>query len=285
MGATIEKVRVNGIELAYEVRGEGHALVLAHFSSGSKEMWEDQLGPFAGRYRVVVYDVRGHGWSSAPPAADPHYTMEALVEDQRALLQHLGIEEAYLGGISMGGAIALQFALRHPQMVRALLLCDTTADIGDTTAPRSGAAEDHALAWMRSKGLGRLSQQTWLEWARPLGITRPDELAKGAQRHIERVQQMSVDGFVGAGYALRDHHVLDRLRELKMPTLILTGEHDFLRAGSEQLRAMLPDARYVLIKGAAHISSFWQPEKFSAAVLNFLADVEAGRAIAGYEER
>ena len=90
------KAKVNRIELAYEVYGEGFPLVLAHGYVASKEMWDAQIGPFMERYRVIVYDVRGHGESEAPPVDDPGYTLDMLVDDQKALMDHLGIEQAYV---------------------------------------------------------------------------------------------------------------------------------------------------------------------------------------------
>src|SRR3990172_5677407 len=121
----MSKAKVNGIELAYEVHGEGTPLVLAHGFTATKEMWENQIGPFSQRYRVVVYDARGHGESEAPPADDPRYSLDSFVEDQHALMEHLEIERAHIGGLSMGGMIAMRFALAHPQMTNALLLTDT----------------------------------------------------------------------------------------------------------------------------------------------------------------
>jgi pimeloyl-ACP methyl ester carboxylesterase len=188
----------------------------------------------------------------------------------------------------MGGAIALQFALAYPEMVRSLLLCDTTADIADTSEgqPQQPRASLTQLAeTLRGLDLRALTEQRWLQWAQPLGLTKVKELPEGVRRHIERVGGMSPDGLVGTGAALQGHHVLDRVSEIAAPTLILTGDRDFLRSGGERIKERLPDARFVLIKGAAHISSFWQPEKFTTAVLDFLADVEAGRPVAGNEER
>lgn len=280
--------KVNGIDIAYETHGEGEPLLLAHFSSASKEMWEEQLGPFSQRYRVIVYDVRGHVESAAPPAGDAGYTMDNLVEDQHALLEHLGIEQAFVGGISMGGAIALRFALKHPELVRALLLCDTTADIADTTGGEPMPEPDIAAAmvYIKRKGLTELTRKTWLAWAAPLGITTEEQLPAGPRRHIERAGGMSADSFVGCGRALSQHtSVLACLPGISVPTLVLTGEHDFLRSSGERLKERMPAARFVLIRDAAHITSFWQPERFTAAVLDFLGDVGAGRPVAGYEER
>src|SRR3990172_9078397 len=103
------KAKVNGIEIAYEVHGEGVPLVLAHGYTATQEMWERQIGPFSERYRVVVYDLRGHGESEVPAAGDPGYTLDMYVADQRALMEHLGIEDAYVGGLSMGGINSMPF--------------------------------------------------------------------------------------------------------------------------------------------------------------------------------
>ncbi len=282
------KVKVNGIELAYEVYGEGVPLVLAHGFTATKEMWDGQTGPFSKRYRVVVYDVRGHGDSQAPPADDPGYTLDTFVEDQRALMAHLGIAQAYVGGLSMGGMIAMRFALQHPEMVRALLLCDTAAGMAsDSPWYRQIEANRTAIeTFVRSQGVLAVMRNLYAQRAQLTGFSLPAELPAGVLRHIDRLQKMSVDGFLGGGRALGEQEsVLDRLSGIAAPTLILTGDRDYLRGASEQMEQRLPDARLVLIKDSGHGTCLWQPERFTGAVLDFLADVEAGRPVAGREER
>jgi pimeloyl-ACP methyl ester carboxylesterase len=109
---------VNEIDLYYEIYGEGFPLVLAHGYSTSINLWKHQIPLLSQRYRVVAYDVRGHGLSSAP-AGKAHYTLAHLVSDMHALLQHLGIEQAYIAGHSMGGATTAGFAATHPDMTKA----------------------------------------------------------------------------------------------------------------------------------------------------------------------
>ena len=106
-------VLVNGIRLHYRVHGRGTPLVLAHGFGATLDMWVGQIDPFSEKYRLVVYDSRGHGRSEAPRDWSS-YSLDDYVEDQRQLMDHLGIETAYVGGLSMGGMIALQFALTHP---------------------------------------------------------------------------------------------------------------------------------------------------------------------------
>ncbi len=283
------KAKVNGVELAYEVYGEGEPLILAHGYTASKEMWDGQIGPFSERYRVVVYDARGHGESEAPPADDPGYSLTTLVEDQRALMDHLGIERAYVGGLSMGGVIAMRFALAHPKMVRALMLFDTAAGIaGEGSAVVQALRANSAAieAFVRSQGVATLVRGLYAQRAATTPGFSPDGLPSGVLQHIEGLQRMNVDGFLGCGRVLGDQEdVLERLPEITTPALILVGDQDFLLGPSEQMKERLPDARFVLIKGSTHGTALWRPEEFASAVLDFLADVEAGRPVAGREER
>ncbi len=273
---------VNGIDIAYEIHGSGTPLVLAHGYTASKEMWRAQIGPFSERYRVIVYDTRGHGASTAPPADDPGYTFDTYVEDQRALLAHLGIDAAYIGGLSMGGGIAMRFALRYPQMTKALLLTDTAARDTSDQSPvnlRELWRSQHAMieTVVRSQGVAALMR--FLYGQATLAPGDPPDAAF-------EPPGLSPDGFLGAGEALfRQDDVLDRLPEITAPTLILVGEHDWLLGPSKEMHQRLPDARFVLIKGAGHGTCVWRPEAYTAAVLDFLTDVDAGRPVAGTEER
>lgn len=278
------RAHVNGIEIAYETYGDGYPLVLAHGYLASKELWDAQIGPFMERYRVVVYDARGHGESEAPPVDDPGYTMETLVEDQRALMAHLGIERAFVGGLSLGGMIAMRFALAHPAMVRALLLCDTSPGMG--TQGQWAANRALMEGVVRTQGVGPLVRGLYAQRPSAAAVQRPAQLPGGAVAFLQRLDGMSPDGCLGAARAAGEAaSVLDRLGEVAVPALVLTGDNDFFRAPSEQMAEHIPDARFVLIRDSFHGTCVWQPKKFSSAVLDFLADVEAGRPVAGREER
>lgn len=280
--------KVNGIELAYEVYGEGPPLVLAHGYLASKEMWDHQIGPFSEKYRVVVYDMRGHGESTAPPEDDAGYTMAALVEDQRALMDHLGIDDTYVGGLSMGGSIAMRFALEYPKRVRALLLFDTAAghtQAGQEMRRQWQSNHDLISTFIRGTGVAETLRSLYAQ-----GVQNPGggvaEAPAEVRAFMERMQNLSPDGFLGAGRALWEQDdVLDRLPEITAPTLVLVGEMDFLLDASKRMHQKLPGARFSLIKASGHGTPMWQPAKFTSAVLDFLADVEAGRPVAGSEER
>lgn len=273
------KANVNGIEIAYEVYGEGFPLVLAHGYVASKEMWDAQIGPFSERYRVVVYDARGHGETEAPPVDDAGYTLDTLVDDQKALMDHLGIEEAHVGGLSLGGMIAMRFALKFPKAVRALLLCDTSP--GMNTEGQWAANRQALEGVVRSQGvmgaMRGLAQASGLSRENP-----PPDIAA----FVQRIERMPADGFLGIARAVGEApSVLERLGEITAPTLILTGDTDFFRDASQQMHQRMPGARFALIHGSPHGTCLWQAEKFTSAVLDFLADVDAGKPVEGSEER
>lgn len=280
------KARVNGIDMHYAIYGDGPPLVLVHGIVSSTAMFDEQVGPLSQRYQVIVYDVRGHGETEAPPADDPGYSFETFVQDLRALLDHLGVDRAYVGGLSMGGMIAMRFALAYPERVRALLLFDTGAEPAGSLRGEMGNWEGRWEAIVeRARSQGVLQTMAWLYTQRGnelLGVRVPKEPPGGVRKLIMGLARMRVDGFLGALRAVgQQTGVIARLPEISVPTMILTGDGDFMREPSERMREHLPESRFVLLKDAAHATCFWQPEHFTQAVLDFLADVEAGRPVAG----
>ena len=114
-------VRINDVNVYYESHGKGFPLVFAYGLGGNTGMWDGQIDAFAQHYRFIVWDPRGHGKSESPPVRK-QYGQQISAEDLYELLNHLGIEKAYVGGLSMGGGIATRFAVIHPERVAALLL-------------------------------------------------------------------------------------------------------------------------------------------------------------------
>jgi pimeloyl-ACP methyl ester carboxylesterase len=273
------KARVNGVELNYEVRGDGYPLVLAHGFTASMDMWDDQTPAFAEKYRVVTYDIRGHGASEAP-ADLASYDLWTCVEDQRRLMDHLDIEEAHVGGLSMGGMIAMRFALKYPERVRALLLCDTGPGLQGPHRHWFDALYGSAGNVVRTQGMGAWRSRMWPLLAQ---IFPPDgQLPAGVRRHLDGLDRMSPDGFLGGAQALRDQDsVLERLTEIRAPALIVVGDRDLLLTDSRAMQKRIAENQFVLIRNSLHGSAVWQPEAFTAAVLDFLALVDAGQPVSG----
>ena len=277
-------VLVNGIRLHYRVYGEGTPLVLAHGFGATLDMWAEQIEAFSQRYRVVVYDSRGHGRTEAPRDWSS-YSVDDYVEDQRQLMDHLGIETAYVGGLSMGGMIALQFALTHPQRLSALLLCDTAASNRHHMEGLQGGRPEGALSAAVRRFIVRDVVPAGFVAARYLPLEhlpRLRDAPEGVKSYVRNLRQQTALGLRGGWHALMERpDVEDRLGEIRVPTLIVVGERDRLLAPSRLMQQRIPGCRFVLIRDSAHGTANWRPEAFNKAVLDFLADVEAGRPVAG----
>ena len=118
------KLTANGIEINYQIEGDGPVVTFSHSLACNLSMWDEQAQGLAGRFRVLRYDTRGHGQTEAPAGA---YTLDQLAEDLKGLLDGLGIAETHFVGLSMGGMVGQVFALKHPSRVQSLALCDTTS--------------------------------------------------------------------------------------------------------------------------------------------------------------
>jgi len=276
-------VIVNGIEIHYELWGQGPPLVMAHGFTGCTDEWRALVLPLAKRRRLLLYDVRGHGRSSAPE--DPAlYSMPIFAADQAALMRALGVHRAHVGGISMGGMIAAQFAVDYPQMLSSLLLCDTTCGNGSDRGP-AGQFESflaEALTQMEDvaakSGFPELARRE-LEWSQkndPHFDDRPEPEEVG----LRRLEQMRLPGYVGANRAIRQRpDLLGKVGEVRAPTLVLVGEWDDFLPCSRLAHERIGGSRLALIERSHHGTPIWRPEGFRKAILGFLDDVHEGRPV------
>jgi pimeloyl-ACP methyl ester carboxylesterase len=138
---------------------------------------------------------------------------------------------------------------------------------------------------VRSQGVMGVMRGLYTQSVQASGLAR-ENMPAGVVALVQRLDQLTPDGFLGIARAVGEEpSVLERLGEIAAPTLILTGDSDFFRAASEEMRKRMPRSRFVLMNGSPHGSNLWQPEKFTNAVLDFLADVDAGKPVEGREER
>lgn len=268
----------DGFTISYEEAGdeESPPVVLLHGFTSDNRMWLPVAGALAEDYRVIAPDLRGHGETDAP--ADPAaYTMETYAEDLRALLDELGIDICVLAGCSFGGMVALQFATTWPERLAGLVLSDTSA------------AFDHPDYDERYRQReARISEQT--DVVERFGTA---ELGKRAARGVtdtfladglrKRYASISREGYLGAARVRRERPgLLGRLgTRLTMPVLVCIGESDPVRSASEVMCREMPDAREVVFKGTGHGVPALRPESFAREVLQFFADIEDGKAVAG----
>jgi pimeloyl-ACP methyl ester carboxylesterase len=280
-------LEANGIDIHYEQHGAGPPLVMAHGFTTCTDEWRPSLLPLTANRRLLLYDVRGHGGTAAP-AERSAYSIETFAADQRALMLKLGIEGAHIGGMSMGGMIALRFALDYPQMVTSLLLCDTTAGNGQSNG-EAGRFEnlmkkyDSAMEHVAEKhGRAELAEQMII-WSR----TNDPHYADNPHPDIarERLARMSLQGFLGALRAVHDRpDLVHRLGEVRIPTLVLVGEWDSFLPSARLAHQAIEGSRFVLIRRAGHGTPNCRPQAFQRAVSEFLDAVEAGRSVGGQFE-
>lgn len=258
---------VPGGRLYWESTGRGPALVLVHAGIADHCMWDDDMPSFAGGHRVVTYDCRGFGRSTTD-AVD--YSNRA---DLAALLDHLGIERAALLGCSRGGQIALDFTLERPERVSALVLVASGPggmDHEPTPVERVLFESEEPLSaagdWA---GVADLDVRVWVD-----GVGQPPTRVPAAVR--ERVRAMSLANYTAGNPEPRPIPLrppaIDRLAEVRAPTLIIHGDLDVsgVTVGAEALELGIPGARRVLLPRVAHMVNLERPDDFRRLVRDFL---------------
>jgi pimeloyl-ACP methyl ester carboxylesterase len=264
---------VNGARLYHEVAGSGPAVALLHFGLGDSRFWDEQFDVFAERYTVVRYDYRGFGKSSMPPG---EYSMRA---DLDALLNHLGIGKVAVVGVSMGGGLAIDYTLEHPDRVTALV--PVAAGLGGRVPDEQDKADFERIfaEEQAAEQAGDIERANDLEvhiWVD--GPNRTPEQVPAAVR--EKVRQMNLESWrrqdeVNQGKALpMDPPAAGRLGEIRAPTLVIVGDEDIppILRTADYIAAHISGAREVVMHGTAHAPNMEKPEEFNRIVLDFLGE-------------
>ena len=252
------RLKRDGVELYYEVHGQGPALLLTHGYSATSQMWRGQIEALSKDHTLILWDMRGHGQSDYPedPAA---YSEAATVADMAALLDAVGPPSAIVGGLSLGGYMSLAFNRVHPERVRALLIIDTGPGYRKDEAREGWNATSLKTAERyETEGLGRLASGS-VEM-RTSHHRNAEGLARAARGMLTQ----------------RDASVIDSLPTIAVPAIVVVGAEDtpFLVA-SDYMAAKIPGAVKVVIPDAGHAANIDQPEAFNTAILSFLASLPA----------
>lgn len=261
---------VNGAEIHYEADGSGPAIVLMHAGIADRRMWDAQTPDFRATNRVIRYDLRGFGTTAMPPGAFSHR------DDLAGLLRHLDIASAIVVGASFGGRVAIEFALEYPDMVDALVLAGSALG-GYPFSEDLDIFEAEIEEAHESGDLDRAAEvdvRVWIDGPRrtpdqvdPAFRKRAHELARGVY------EVMSFDGQPQR----MEPPAIERLRELRVPTLIVAGDldqPDILRI-ADQLVTESPGARRIFMDGTAHLPSMERPERFNTILRDFLDRLDA----------
>ena len=260
--------RVRGIEMAYSEAGRGTSIVLLHGFPFNRSMWDEQVEALSARYRVVAPDLRGHGETSV--TGEPA-TMEEMAQDVAALMDALEIKRAVVGGLSMGGYVALAFQRRFSYRVRALVLADTrpTPDTEEARRTREESAQK-AL----NEGMEAIADAMLPKLLAPATLASKPEIVARIRR------MMTTTKPAGAAAALRGMAVrrdqTDMLARVLAPALVIVGSEDAITPPSdaELLHHEIRGSRLVRIEGAGHVSNIEQPASFNRALTDFLSAIE-----------
>lgn len=251
---------INGGKLHYEVAGSGRAVVLIHGGQMDLRMWDEQFALFSKSYRVIRYDVRGYGKS---PASTNVYASE---DDLAALLKYLKTSKATIVGLSLGGRIAVDFALAHPELVDAIV----------PVAPGLSGfhfADDPSL-WdlLRAAQAGDFAKaaDVWLKTGYMAPAMENPAIASRLRQLATENAHIDLDNPLLE--TVLNPPAIERLPQIKVPTLIVVGNRDVadIHEICGLLRARIPGAKEIVIEGSGHIVNMEKPADFSRAVLDFL---------------
>ena len=260
---------INGTTLHYQLIGapEGKPILVFANSLGTDlRIWRDVILRLVGDFAIVTYDMRGHGLSDL---GTPPYSINDHVDDLAGLLDYLEVKRAVICGLSVGGLVAQGLYAARPDLVRALILCDTAHKIGtaETWAVRIAAVE--------KDGIASIADNIFKLWFTPaFHAQRREELA-GYRNMLVR---QPIDGYTGTCAALSGADFTEAAGRIAVPTICIVGDQD----GSTppdlvlQLAKLIPRSRYEVIKDAAHIPCIEQPEALSAVMRAFIDEFQLG---------
>jgi pimeloyl-ACP methyl ester carboxylesterase len=262
----------NGAQIYYESTGDGpETIVFAHGLLWSGEMFAAQVAEFSKRYRCVTFDFRGQGKS---PVAAAGYGIDDLTNDAVALIETLGLGPVHFAGLSMGGFVAMRIGARRPDLVRSLILMETSA--GPEPPEKVGKYKQLGFVgrWL---GFGLVAGQVM-----PImfGQTYINDSARKAERDHWRARMIANDrvGVQRALAAVTDRPSIEgELGKIVAPTLVIVGDEDVatVPAKAEQIRDGIAGSKLVVIPHAGHSSTIEEPQAVNAAIASFLAEVSA----------
>ena len=268
--------QVNGVKLYYEVTGDGPPIVFCHEFAGDYRSWQPQLETFSGACRCITYSHRGYPPSDVPEAIDA-YSQELLVEDLRGLLDHLSIERAHVVGLSMGGNVALNFALTHPE--RCLTTVVAGCGAGTVGREQFERDNDRVVHYLRTYGMAAFATM-YADGAARVTFKRKDPAGWELFRRQLAEHSASGSALAMAGVIRRRPTIFalkERLNQLTVPTLLVVGDEDepCIEPGIFMKREIAISG-LVILPQSGHTINLEEPERFNQAVGDFHAAVEAG---------
>lgn len=258
-------VRTNDIESYYEIHGEGQPLVFIHGAGGSHDNWHPQVDHFSKRYRVITYDIRGHGKSGG---SDRKYSCGLFADDLYALLTTLEIQQPIIGGLSLGGMTAQEYAVKYQQRLAGLILADTAVATALTWSDKiqKWAFPVSLVKWY----IRRKDPEDYARWSFKYFDMRDDV----REYLIQEQLKMDQTEFLKLMDAIYDFKLLD-LARIRVPTLVILGENErkAVFPHADKMLELISDSKKVIIPNAGHASNLENPDEFNRALEDFLEHV------------
>jgi len=251
----------NNIELHYEIAGDGQPLVFIHGLGSSTRDWEFQIPSFAKKYQVIAFDLRGHGKSEKPQGP---YTIPMFAADLAGLLAGLSIKSAHLVGISLGGAVAFQFALDYPNMVKTLTIVNSAPSLGGTPEQQKQEIE-RRVGIVQQYGMRAMGQNL-----SPNLFPAPEHAAL-RDAFVEHWAENDPQAYIESTRSMLGWDVTDRLHSIQCPTLIIAADQDYSPvAVKEAYIKLLPNAQLEVMSNAHHAVPIECAHEFNAVLTRFL---------------
>lgn len=264
----MSEATINGLSIHYRDVGAGFPVVFLHGYTGNSRNWALTVPALCDRFRCISPDHRGHGLSEKPHSADA-YSLEEMADDAYQLVRSLGVHECYLVGHSMGGMIAQYVTMQHPELVRALVLEDTAAEV----IPVRNEYRERLMTIAREDGM----EAAFDEQLRLNPDPRLADNAGFVRLWREQFLMTGLDAYIACGEAMAHRpSLVARLHEIVVPTLIICGEKDEPFLGpSRVMHEAIPGSELVIIKGAGHGPQMETPAEFNRVLAGFLDRVHA----------
>ncbi len=258
-------VNSNGTKIYYQERGQGEPLVLLMGFGADGNVWELHAAAYEKHFRCIILDNRGVGLSDQPPGP---YSTAMMADDTAAVMDHLNIPQARIAGISMGGAIAQELALRHPEKVRALALISTWPRFNNYAK----TVYQNLIKLRRTSKPGDFMEllQLWI-FAPPHYEDNLADLEQGQQDAAAAENPQSQEGFEGQLHACMNHDTVDRLHRIKVPTLITIGSMDIFTPPpfSDLLHQHIEGSELITFPTGGHVHHWEDLERFNRVTTEF----------------
>ena len=258
------------VRLYYEEHGRrGTPLVLAYGIGGNADMWDVNRDALAAHHRLVLWEPRGHARSDSPE--DPaRYSFARWALDLKAVLDHLRIRKAHLGGLSLGAGIATRFALRFPARVRSLVVTNSSSAVGLPLSVENLVMRARSIEITLTKGMDAMA-----EFAMAANPNLSERLAiepAAREEFYEEYRRLSPIGYANSLRALLAmDHITDQLPRLRMPVLLIGGDRDPSLAPMRVMHGKVRGSQLAILSPASHFGNRDQPEAWNRTVLDFLA--------------